>query len=80
MLVQLRHLRGSRSIGQTSDAVLALERDQQSDSNGNATTVRVLKNRLTGEVGVACQLSYDLPTCKFYETQPEPEFNASTDF
>ena len=78
--VQLRHLRGSRSIGQTSDAVLALERDQQSDSNGNATTVRVLKNRLTGEVGVACQLSYDLPTCKFYETQPEPEFNASTDF
>ena len=43
-------------------------------------TVRILKNRYSGETGIACQLSYDLPTCKFYETQSEPEFNPSTDF
>jgi twinkle protein len=35
-----------------------------------STTVRVLKNRYSGEVGVACQLSYDLNTCKFNETEP----------
>ena len=67
--VQLRSLRGSRSIGQLSDAVIALERDQQSDSGGNATTVRVLKNRHSGEVGVACELNYDLNTCKFIESE-----------
>ena len=78
--VQLRHLRGSRSIGQLSDAVLALERNQQSDAAGNATTIRVLKNRLTGETGVACQLSYDLDTCKFIEHEPEKEFDPTTDF
>ena len=49
-------------------------------TNWSSTTVRILKNRYSGETGVACQLSYDLPTCKFYETQPEPEFNAATDF
>ena len=78
--VQLRHLRGSRSIGQLSDAVIALERDQQSNADGNATTVRVLKNRFTGEVGIACELTYDLDTCKFKEHEPEKEFDPTTDF
>ena len=78
--VQLRSLRGSRSIGQLSDSVIALERDQQSDSERNATTVRVLKNRYSGEVGEACQLIYDLDTCKFNEIEAEPEFDASSDF
>ena len=75
--VQLRSLRGSRSIGQLSDAVIALERDQQSGSERDATTVRVLKNRYSGEVGVACQLKYDLETCKFNETK---EFDPAEDF
>lgn len=75
--VKLNKLRGSRSIAQLSDAVIALERDQQTSSD---TTVRILKNRYSGEVGVACNLTYDLDTCKFYENQPEPEFNPSTDF
>ena len=78
--VQLRSLRGSRSIGQLSDAVIALERDQQGGSERNATTVRVLKNRYSGEVGEACQLNYDLNTCKFNETAIEREFDATTDF
>jgi len=78
--VQLRSLRGSRSIGQLSDAVIALERDQQSGSERDVTTVRVLKNRYSGEVGVACQLAYDLNTCRFNEHEAETEFNPATDF
>jgi twinkle protein len=77
--VQLRSLRGSRSIGQLSDSVIALERNQQSGSERDATTVRVLKNRYSGEVGEACQLKYDLETCKFNETQATKEFDI-TDF
>jgi twinkle protein len=64
--VTLGQLRGSASIAQLSDTVIALERNQQSDT-GN-TTVRVLKNRYTGEVGVACHLDYDLSQCCFKET------------
>jgi twinkle protein len=78
--VTLGQLRGSAAIAQLSDACIGLERDQQSGGKQSDTTVRVLKNRYSGETGVACQLSYDLPTCKFYETQPESEFNPSTDF
>jgi twinkle protein len=75
--VTLGQLRGSASIAQLSDAVVALERDQQ--KNGN-TTVRVLKNRFTGEVGPACELTYDLSTCRFTEHDVEAEFDATTDF
>ena len=78
--VTLGQLRGSAAIAQLSDACIGLERDQQSGGKRSDTTVRILKNRYSGETGVACQLSYDLPTCKFYETQAEPEFDATTDF
>ncbi len=78
--VSLSSLRGSHSIAQISDSVIALERDQQADTPGNPTTVRVLKNRYSGEVGVACTLTYDLNTCRFTEHETEPEFNPTTDF
>ena len=78
--VTLGQLRGSAAIAQLSDGVIALERDQQATSGGSSTTVRVLKNRYSGEVGVACKLTYDLSTCKFNETEAEEEFNATTDF
>jgi twinkle protein len=78
--VTLGQLRGSAAIAQLSDSVIGLERDQQSDKDGSSTTVRVLKNRYSGETGVACTLAYDLETCKFNETEPEEEFNPSTDF
>ena len=78
--VTLGQLRGSAAIAQLSDAVIGLERNQQADTAGNCTTVRVLKNRYSGEVGVACQLKYDLDTCHFNEHENEPEFNPSTDF
>ena len=78
--VTLGQLRGSAAIAQLSDACIALERDQQAGPADNATTVRVLKNRYSGEVGVATRLTYDLETCKFHETKPEPEFDPTTDF
>jgi len=80
--VSLSSLRGSHSIAQISDQVVALEVDQQSGAERKLTTVRVLKNRYSGEVGVACTLSYDLSTCRFTEdeTEPESEFNPATDF
>ena len=78
--VTLGQLRGSASIAQLSDACIALERDQQAGPGGDVTTVRVLKNRYSGEVGVATRLTYDLDTCKFHETKPEPQFDPTTDF
>jgi len=78
--VSLSSLRGSHSIAQISDQVVALEVDQQADVDRKLTTVRVLKNRYSGEVGVACQLSYDLNTCRFMEHETEPQFNPASDF
>jgi len=79
--VSLSSLRGSHSIAQISDSVVALEVDQQSDSDRKLTTVRTLKNRYSGEVGVSCQLSYDLNTCRFIEHETEETtFNPATDF
>jgi twinkle protein len=77
--VTLGQLRGSAAIAQLSDGVIALERNQQADRGGSSTTVRILKNRYSGEVGVACQLTYDLDTCKFTETEAD-DFDPTTDF
>ena len=78
--VTLGQLRGSAAIAQLSDSVIALERDQQASKGQGTTTVRVLKNRYSGEVGVACRLNYNLDTCKFNETEAADEFDPSTDF
>ena len=64
-------LRGSAAIGQLSDIVIGCERDQQGD-NPDRTTVRVLKNRWTGETGVACYLDYNHKTGRLTEV-PEDE-------
>ena len=67
--VSLSHLRGSQSIAQLSDAVVAMERDQQSDDPNiaNTTTIRVLKNRYAGETGVACHLFFNKETGRLHE-------------
>ncbi len=78
--VTLGQLRGSAAIAQLSDSVIALERDQQAEGDGTSTTVRVLKNRYSGEVGIACQLSYNLDTNAFTENEIESAFDPSTDF
>ena len=62
--VNLGHLRGSHGIAQISDTVISLERDTQSDDavECNTTTLRVLKCRYTGDVGMADKLFYDKAT------------------
>tara|TARA_R100001510_G_scaffold30216_1_gene26930 strand:+ start:1786 stop:3444 length:1659 start_codon:yes stop_codon:yes gene_type:complete len=68
--VSLSHLRGSNSIGQLSDCVIALERNQQSDDPEEARTtkLRVLKSRYTGDVGMATSLIYDKETGRLSES------------
>jgi twinkle protein len=61
--VALSDLRGSASLEQLSDNVVALERDQQAD--GDASTqmlVRILKCRELGETGEADTLNYNRVT------------------
>lgn len=58
-VTSLSQLRGSHAIAQLSDICLGFERNQQSEEDANKMTVRVLKNRFTGETGVACSLMYD---------------------
>lgn len=55
--VSLTDLRGSGSLEQISDIVVALERDQQGD-NPNKARIRVLKNRPTGFCGLAGAVEY----------------------
>ena len=67
--VSLSHLRGSNSIAQLSDCVIALERNQQSDDEleSRTTNVRVLKSRYTGNVGNATSLVYNQETGRLTE-------------
>jgi twinkle protein len=62
--VSLSHLRGSASIAHLSDSVIALERNQQAEDEheANTTTIRILKNRYTGDTGIACYLHYNKET------------------
>lgn len=64
----LSQLRGSAGIAQLSDIVIGLERDQQADGNErNITTIRILKNRFTGETGISCRLEYNKETGRLKE-------------
>ena len=67
--ISLGELRGSQAIAQLSDIVIGMERDQQHENESirNTTTVRVLKNRYTGETGPACWLHYDRGTGRLEE-------------
>jgi twinkle protein len=80
--VSLSHLRGSNSIGQLSDCVIALERNQQSDDPDEARTtrMRILKSRYTGDVGMACRVIYDAETGRLSElTDEDITFDDSLD-
>jgi twinkle protein len=63
----LSQLRGSAGIAQMSDICCGLERNQQCESNANRTTIRVLKNRFSGQTGIACQLEFDNNTGRLNE-------------
>jgi twinkle protein len=73
--VGLNHLRGSQSIAQLSDCVIALERNQQSDDEveSNTTHLRILKSRYTGDVGMATHLLYNRETGRLSEVDMDEE-------
>jgi len=79
--VSLSQLRGSAGIAQLSDQVIALERNQQSSDERDIATLRIIKNRYSGETGFAGKIKFNLDTSRFtdYETQTE-NFNPATDF
>ena len=54
----LSQLRGSHAIAQLSDAVIGCERDQQDESTADHLTLRVLKNRYSGDTGICTTLEY----------------------
>lgn len=60
----LAQLRGSAGIAQLSDIVIGFERNSQADdeTERNTTHIRILKNRFSGDTGLACSLLYDKVT------------------
>jgi len=66
----LSQLRGSAAIGQLSDMVIGIERNQQGE-NPNANTIRLLKNRFSGETGIGATLFFDKVTGRLTEFEGE---------
>ena len=67
--VRLGDLRGSNAIAQLSNIAIALEGNRQADDpeERNMTVVRILKNRFSGETGIAGYLKYDSQTGRLNE-------------
>jgi len=59
--MRLSDIRGSGVIAQESDFVIGIERDTQ-DDNSTEATIRVMKNRYTGETCEADSYEYDRDT------------------
>jgi len=74
----LAQLRGSAAIAQLSDMCIGLERNQQDKENKNRTALRVLKNRFSGETGLACSLLYDKESGRISE-ETNPLFEDTED-
>jgi twinkle protein len=69
--ISLNDLRGSASIEQISDNVIALERNQQADGpERDLVHVRVLKCRESGDTGEADDLKYNRDTGKLELASP----------
>lgn len=80
--VSLAQLRGSAGIAQLSDRVIGLERNQQAPERKDLTTIRVLKDRFTGDTGEACVLRYNRDTGRLMEATDDDggdDFGFTTD-
>lgn len=74
--VTIRQFRGSRSIGQWSNFVFALERDQQAAdlTTRHTSTFRILKDRYTGKAtGSTFNLFFDADSQRLIEVDDMPE-------
>lgn len=71
--VQIKHFRGSNAIGMWSHFMFGLERDQQAEDEADRlTTLRVLKDRNTGQAtGKTLLLGYD-PISGMLSEAPDP--------
>lgn len=76
----MSQLRGSAAIGQLSDMVIGLERNQQDKDNLHITTARLLKNRWCGVTGICCHLAYSIDTNRMTETVIEDDQQETPDF
>lgn len=67
--ITVQDLRGSGSLASVPNTVIALERDRQNPDKkmSNTTVVRVLKNRFTGQSGIASALHYDYSSGRLAE-------------
>ena len=78
--VTLSQLRGSGSLKQLSDNVIALERDQQDEDGDHISTIRVLKNREFGFTGEAGEVQFIPETGRLLPaTEVSPFGDASED-
>ena len=69
----LSSLRGSAALSQLSDMVIGLSRNLQGEEK-HTTTVTVLKNRFSGETGIATYLEYDTEKGILNETSFNGDF------
>ena len=67
----LAQLRGSAGIAQLSDLVIGLERNQQDEDAPDVMTVRVLKNRWSGQTRISSSLEYSRETGTLTEAAME---------
>lgn len=71
--LSLSALRGSGSLAQLSDTVLAVERDQQAE-DPNVSLLRVLKNRLFGFTGEGDSVRYHPKSGRMLTDEPPDDF------
>ena len=76
--ISLNSLRGSAGIAQLSDICIGVERNQQGE-NPDVSTIRVLKNRFTGETGIATYVHYNKETGRMTEVQDPTVFEDETE-
>ena len=68
-LISLDDLRGSGSLKQLPDTIIALERNQQADDDSkNILKLRVLKCRFTGDTGLADYVRFNRSTNRIEDT------------
>lgn len=68
--VDLSDLRGSATLEQIPDTIIAMERNQQGEEDQHISRLRVLKNREFGTTGVAGSVVYDVSTGRLMPDYP----------
>lgn len=76
--VTMSDLRGSGSIKQLSDNIIALERNQQGEDS-DVSLIRVLKNRLFGDLGPADYVRYHRETGRLLPEEIDSDQEEETD-